>query len=544
MRSVWKWTIGVAVCAIAFVAVANWYANHELKPKMEAELKKRVVDGTSGRYRLTYDRLEVSLLAGNATATNIRLIPVMPTDTPHLPPVAIYHLRIGRLEIKGVALLRLLIADKLNINTITIDTPSVRIVRQRQGDTTGTDSASGSVFERIVETLPGTKVKRIVLRGGEFTLSDKQDATTLLVQQIDATVRDILIDSASLLDTARLYGAKAIQLKAKAVDYIRQDSLYHLQIGPMHFQTATEELVVQDLRYGLTVSKSAFYRHVQLAKDISDISISRIVLTGIDIPRWVGAQTIAASALRIDSGSISVYKDKTQPNPPENKIGKSPHQQLLRLEQQLAIDSVLVNAVDIHFTEVSDQTGKAGTVTFDATTAVIQNLTNDSLTLARNPFMNLHARSRVMGAGDLTVDFRFNMLDSLGAHTYHAQLGTMNGMLFNNMLTPQLNVKIEQVAIQGLRFDMEANDRRTTGTLQLDYDNLKVSMLREDDDGGTSAKPVASFFANRFLVNDSNPDANGVHHTGQVYIERPHSFSFFKMIWRSIREGTKECIGL
>ena len=544
MRSVWKWTIGIALCVIAIVTIANWYANHALKPKIEAELKKRVAEGTKGRYRLTYDQLEISLLAGNATAINIRLMPAMPANTLHRPPAAIYQLRIGRLEIKGVGLLRLLITDKLHINTIAIDTPSVRIVRQRQADTTATDSASGSVYERMAQTLSGVKVKRIILRAGEFELADEHDATHLQVQQIKVAVRDIRIDSASLRDTTRLYGAKAIQLEAEAVDYTRPDSLYHLQIGPLHFQTATKELVLQDIRYGLTVSKAAFYRQMQLAKDISNISISRIGLTGIDISRWVDAQIIAASALHIDTGSITIYKDKTQPNPPENKIGRSPHQQLLRLEQRVAIDSALINAVDISFTEVSDQTGKAGTVTFDATTAIIHNLTNDSLVLARNRYMKLHARSRAMGAGNLTVDFRFDLLDSLGAHTYHAQLAGMDGTPFNKMLTPQLNVEVEQVAIRGLRFDMEANDRRTKGTLQLDYDNLKVNMLREDDDGGTSTKPIVSFFANRFLLNDSNPDANGVRHTGQVYIERPYSFSFFKMIWRSIREGTKECIGL
>src|SRR3546814_8262298 len=103
------------------------------------------------------------------------------------------------------------------------------------------------------------------------------------------------------------------------------------------------------------------------------------------------AQTLVASALHIDSGHIGVYKDKTQPNPPENKIGRSPHQQLLRMEQRLAIDSVMVDALDIRFTEVSDQTGEAGTVTFDGTTAVIHHFTNDSAELAHERFMRLQA---------------------------------------------------------------------------------------------------------------------------------------------------------
>src|SRR5690606_3122347 len=195
--------------------------------------------------------------------------------------------------------------------------------------------------------------------------------------------------------------------------------------------------VLRDLQYGLTVSKAEFYRRVGRAEDIGDIAVGRIGLHGIDVGRWMDVQTLAASALHIDSGHIAVYKDKTQPNPPENKIGRSPHQQLLRLEQRVAIDSALVNALDIRFTEVSDQTGEAGTVTFDGTDAVIHHLTNDSAELARDRFMRLHAQARALGAGDLTVDFRFDMLDSLGAHTYRAEVGPMDATAFNRMITPQ-----------------------------------------------------------------------------------------------------------
>src|SRR3546814_9711964 len=81
------------------------------------------------------------------------------------------------------------------------------------------------------------------------------------------------------------------------------------------------------------------------------------------------------------------------------------------MEQRLAIDSVMVDALDIRFTEVSDQTGEAGTVTFDGTTAVIHHFTNDSAELAHDRYMRLHARARALGAGDLTVDFRFRSED-------------------------------------------------------------------------------------------------------------------------------------
>jgi len=544
MKPFWKWAIGITVSLLIIIFIANWYVNYRLKPQWEAQLKERIHSGTDGRYRLTYEQLSLSLLGGSATATGIRLVPDTTAKSQRPAAETTYHVRIGRLRISGIGVLRWFLSKKLHIGTIALDTPSVTLLRHPQNDTTTVDVASESPLERLAESVSHINVNRILLREGRLEMKEEGSAAHLLVPHVNVTLRDIRIDSTSLADTTRLYGAGWVDVEVRTLTYIRPDSLYLFQAGPAHFQTDARELTIDSLRYGITVSKAEFYRQMQRAEDIADIEIARIRLAGMDRSSWVKKELLAAAALYVDSGHIAIYKDKTQPNPPENKIGKSPHQQLLRLKQPLAIDSVLIRALDVRFTEVSDKTGKAGTVTFDQTNGTFRNVTNDSTTLARDRYMRLHARSRVMGAGDLTVDFRFDLLDSLGAHTYTAKLAAMDGTAFNRMLTPQLNVEVESAAIKGMRFDMKADDRGTGGTLELDYDRLKVAFLKEDNDGEMSEKRVFSFFANRFLLNDSNPDANGVRHTGQLYIKRPNDFSFFKMIWRSIREGTKECIGL
>ncbi|SKB70151.1 hypothetical protein SAMN05660226_02768 [Parapedobacter luteus] len=550
MKPFWKWGLGIAAGLIVFIIGSNWYVNHRWKPRMEVKLKDLIARETDGRYQLNYDRLEVSLLGGNAAAVNVSLIPDTATykgDGRQRPASgASYLVRISRLQVKGVGLMRLLISKKVHVNTVVIDAPSLQLVRHHwpDKDTAAADPTVDTFAERLAKTLAGTRVNRMVLNAGQFEMTDDSSAMDVRIRDITLAIRDIRIDPASLLDTARLYFARAIRLEIDSLDFLRPDSLYRLHVGPLRFQTDTRELALRDLRYGLTVSKAEFYRRVQRAKDIAGIAVAHVALNDVNLARWVNSQTLAASVLRIDSGSIAVYKDKTKPNPPAYKIGESPHQQLLGMKQRLAIDSVLINAMDISFTEVSDQTAKAGTVTFDDVNGLIRNMTNDSVMLARNRFLQLDATSRVMGAGDLEVRFRFDLLDTLGAHTYQAKVGRMDGRSFNRMLTPQMNVEVEQADIQAMAFEMEANDRQTSGTLQLDYRNLKVSLLREAGNGETSARPVVSFFANRFLVNDSNPDANGIYHQGSVYLVRDPTYSFFKMIWHSIREGTKQCIGL
>src|SRR5690606_34745986 len=104
--------------------------------------------------------------------------------------------------------------------------------------------------------------------------------------------------------------------------------------------------------------------------------------------------------------------------------------------------------------------------------------------------------------------------------------------------------EVASANIKGVRFDVRADDHRSRGSLRFDYDNMRLSLLTNDGNGERSSKKVLSFLANSFVINDSNPDANGKYHTGRINYVRPESYSFFKMLWQSLLQGIKECAGI
>src|SRR5690606_33144877 len=122
------------------------------------------------------------------------------------------------------------------------------------------------------------RVNRILLREGRLQMEEQGKATRLQVQDIHATLRDLRIDSTSLKDTTRLYGVESIEVQARGLKYLRPDSLYLLQAGALRFQTDARELTIDSLRYGITVSKTEFYRQMQRAEDIPEVEISRVRL--------------------------------------------------------------------------------------------------------------------------------------------------------------------------------------------------------------------------------------------------------------------------
>src|SRR5690606_18556367 len=129
-------------------------------------------------------------------------------------------------------------------------------------------------------------------------------------------------------------------------------------------------------------------------------------------------------------------------------------------------------------------------------------------------------------------------------HTYKGLLGPMNGKPFNRIVKPLLNAEIASANIKRVSFDVVADDYRSTGTLRFDYSNLRLNLLETEQNGKGGSMRVASFLANTFIINDSNPDANGIYHTGRIRYTRPHTYSFFKTVWQSLLQGIKTCAGI
>lgn len=82
------------------------------------------------------------------------------------------------------------------------------------------------------------------------------------------------------------------------------------------------------------------------------------------------------------------------------------------------------------------------------------------------------------------------------------------------------------------------------GGFWFDYNDLKIAVLNTDEDGSTSKKKLVSFLANELLLNSSNPNEKGVYLVGKINYRRPHEYSFFKTLWKSLLEGIKQTAGI
>ncbi|MGK6352511.1 hypothetical protein [Parapedobacter sp. DT-150] len=552
MRSIWKWIIGIVVILLTAIMGGAWYLSKHWKPLLDTQIKQAVINATDSLYRISYDELNFNLITGHASIKNLRLS----ADTTryanmHLQkraPNNTYNIHIANLEVRRFYPRRILRERRLHIDDIIIDTPSVHVINNHHAynDTVTRPRDDRTLYQRIAHILKEVSVSNLNFTDIQFKFSKKTDSTLneTVLNDLNVKVSDIMIDSVSQLDTTRFYYTRAIEVDVPGFRHETADSFYYVSFDRLKIATAYRQVELTGLKYAPRMSKAEFYKRQKAAKDMAVIAFPTIRLEDIDLHRFVERQQIHAGSLHIDSGTVAISNDLRYPKKVTDKVGKSPHQQLLRMKQPLIIDSVLLNNIHISYAEVGRKYGKEGKIFFDDVQGIFRNVTNDSLTLAQNQVMTADVTAYLMSTGKLQIGFAFDLLDPQGSYTYKGSLGPMNGRPLNSIIKPLLNAELASANIKGLRFDMQADDHRARGSMRFDYNKMQLKLLTTEPAAKRSSMRVASFLANSFIINDSNPDANGVYHSARVNYARARGDSFFRMLWQSLLQGIKTCAGV
>ncbi|SEM83387.1 hypothetical protein SAMN05216436_10869 [bacterium A37T11] len=552
MKAFWKWFAGILIIIVIAAFCGLWYLSNHWKPLLSEKLDETVTKSTDSLYRIAYDKINLNVLSGNASLINFKLIP----DTNvykrlkkiGTAPDNIYDISVASLDIKNFHPRRLLTGMRLNIDEIIIDRPTIAIYNEYQGrPDTAKLKDSRNIYQRISSILNEISIGAIKFEGIAFTFikKSKNVEKKTVIKNVDLVITDVLIDSASQYDSTRFFNTRDIALHFNQYRYNAPDSIYYVSFKDLSLSTGHRSLTITGLKYEPRYSKAEVYKRINQANTLVSLAFDTIRLEQIDLLKFMQQQKIRAAKMLIDSGAVNASNNLKYPKKAaRSKIGQSPHQQFLKLKASIKIDTLELKRVDVSYAEIGKTTPNEGKITFNRITGAFYNVTNDSLALAGNNIMRADLLTYVMDKGRLNLSFAFNMTDPEGGFSYKGSLGPTDGRVFNRIVKPLLPAEIKSANLVSLRFDIKANDRRNWGIVEMKYRNLKINIFERKADGTQQQKSFMSALANTFVINDSNPDANGKYHIGHVDFVRPPEFPFFKTMWKSLLQGIKESVGV
>jgi hypothetical protein len=545
-----KWIAGSLIALLVIVVTASIYIAAKWKPFLTDKIKTGIYEASDHLYNIDFTDLNLNVLTGTIALDSVRLYP--DTSVFHalrkkdVAPVHLFEIKLAKLKLTRISILEAYFKKRINMNAIILDKPSINMLRfnvKAQPDTTKTAT---NLYQRISKSLESVHIRSIKVLNADFDYIRGETGTVLnAVKKLNVSVTDVLIDSVSQHDKERFYYSKDVAFELIGYESVSKDKMYTIKVDTLSGFANAGDIRMKGFQMIPMYPDLQFSRKYKTQRDRYDLKFPTIAFSGLDLERFNVEGRLYVEALTIASAKVKIFMNRELPPSKENKSRNFPHIALQRVELPLIIDTVNLKNVDVAYTEYNPIAQERGTVNIDNLTGTLKNVTNDSLQKSKNAFMAADLKAKIIKAADLDAHLRFNLNAKDGAFTFRGNIGPMNMPALNPLASALGLVKIETGNIQKVDFDIKGNAVGSTGSLKMQYSNLKVQLLKEGEDGeAPKKKGLLSFLANKLVIKDSNPEKGEALRVAPVQFTRSPSQSFFSLLWKSVFSGIRETVGI
>lgn len=514
-----------------------------LRPVLERTLTRKLQESAQGKFNLTLEGARLELFPLRLHIEHLRASSDSAVALREKDAFQPWEFHAEGVSINGLSVWPAVFSKKISIKTITIDTLMLDISR------TSSDGNSESGYQKI---LVSVRQKINSLAVDEFSiaslnLSYKNAARPLRplwrIEELQFSAKGFLIDSSTRDDNDRMFLFTDFQLTIPKWKIDLPQTPYQLHLGELAVNSRHKEVSIGQLKLTPRISRADYVRQDRQNKALIDLVLRSFTISGVDFLQLSKSGKLIAETANIDKGTLELFKDKRFQKETVSKIGQSPAQQLMQIPICFSIPHIKISDFNLSYQEIGEKYGRQGRIDFNAIHGSLANVTNDTTVLRKKPLLVADLRGRIYGQGELQALFKFNLLSPKGAYSYRGSLSLMSMLHFNSILTPLLNIRVTSGSLRHAAFDIQADEWNSRGTMDFKYHGFGLEILNKPSKGG-GKKAIVSFFANKFIINDSNPDANERYRRAEIAQQRVAEHPFFKSIWKTLLEGIMYSTGV
>jgi len=549
-KKILKWTAGIFLFIVVLIGAAAIYINAKWKPVLTQKIKEGVYNASAHLYKIDFKDIRLNLIAGSVTVDSVLLLPDTTTfdslKKVNKAPTHLFQFKLASLNLSGVGIYDAYFKKTVDVKSIVLDKPSINIIFHKVKRQVDTANVEKTLYEQISKTLKSIQVHRIRIIDADADYINGFNGIKLnSVKHLNVNVDDFLLDSLSQHDKSRFYYAKDASFELAGYRSISKDKMYTMKVDTIVGSATGQTLRIKGLKMIPMYPDLKFSRINKVQKDRYDLSFSSINFRGVDFLTLNSEGALHTKSVNIGPSKVAIFLNRELPPAKINKGDNYPHMALKRLPLPTIIDTLKLSKIDIAYTEFDPITQKRGTLFISQLTGAISNVTNDSLQLLKNNHAIASVSTFIQNKIKTSVTLNFNLTAANAAFTYKGTIGTFDMKLLNPLSRSLGLVEIETGTVQKATFDMKGTRTGASGLVHFYYNNLKVKLLKEGEDGAPMKKKgLLSFLANTLIVKDSNPTKSDPARTATVTFQRAPGASFFNLMWKSIFTGIREIVGL
>lgn len=545
-RKFWFWIGGIVAALALILAIAALVISTKWKPTLTTKIKEGVKDASNGLYHINFQDIHLNVLTGTAVLDSISLAPDTSVYQKLIAnkqaPTHLFRIKLAHLKISRVGLLKAYFDKKIALSAIVLDHPSIDMIYTKVPKKRDTIKDERTLYQQISKSLRSIAVSQIKVVDADF---DYYNGKKLLnqVKHLSVNVKDVLIDSASQFDTTRVFHSKNIGFELIGYKSETKDKMYTIKLDTLRGSIEGRDLNLAGFQMIPNYSEIAFSKKYTVQKDRYDLKFANINFEGIDYINLNNEGELHIKTLLLKNAKAAIFMNRSLPPPPIDKGRNFPHMAISRIPIPTVVKKIKLQNVDVAYTEYNPKTQQKGTVKLNNLAGALTNITNDSIRLAANNHAYADLTTLVMGVAKMNVKIDFNLTAKNGAFSYVGTIGAFDLKVLNVLSKPLGQIEIESGRVNNASFNVNANLNRGAGKVVFQYQNLKVKMLGEDEEGNVKKKGFLSFLANELIIKDANP-TKGDLRTANVSYERLPQASFFNLMWKTIFVGIRETVGI
>lgn len=542
-----KWTAGVLLGIVALLLVLSWLLPVIFQNQISKNLKASIENSSKGLYKVNYEDVSINLLTRSASLHNLTLTSDSTIYNQQVEqkkaPDFVAELKLKSLEVNGVSIFGFLFRREISVNQILVLEPDVKLTSKKQEREE--KEVQKSPYEMVQKLAKSIRVDNISIQRGNFSLisTDKKASQETKISNLTIDTYDFLLDKDAEKDTSKLLFSKHIDIQLDSLQLALKDPMYVLSVAGLQLSSKDSTLNINLLHLNPLYSKATFGKIINLAKDRLDFKYDTISAKKVNVRKLLAHQEFFAQNVYIGKGKMDIYKDKRYPKYIANRMGTYPHQLLLKADLKIKIDTIHLKETGVIYGEFSEKTYQRGKIHFDNVHGIITNVTNDSLAIKRNKHMVIDVETRFMGKGKLLAYFDFDLASKNGEFGCGGKMQNFEMKEVNDMIRSLAKANVKSGNLALLDFDIKGNDHSSYIRMQMHYNDLKIEVLKLDEESGKFKKrSFISNLLNNLIIDNNNPKGDKPARIGEATLTRESTQPFFNLIWLTIQEPIKRIV--
>lgn len=326
-------------------------------------------------------------------------------------------------------------------------------------------------------------------------------------------------------------------LKGKLIAYVEEEGTYDMEIAHLSLQ-GYNTVILKGVRIKPVLEPAAFNKKNGYQKDWISTSIQQISLRGIDWSMLLSDKKLLVEKISIEVPEVYVYRDKRFPDPHKPKSLPSHYLRSNKLFNFIFPLIELKNGQVVY--EESPEKGGTIKVNFNKLNASFYHVSSDSLYMIKEPVITIDAEAMILDSVKTKITYKANTLHKNDRFTMEGELSSFSAKLLNQCIPSSLNAEITSGFMKHIRFRFEADNDQAKGRMDMDYRDLKLKVLKKDEEKKSGLK---TWIANIFVRNkDKEKKEAGDPYTGEISFKRRKDRFIFNYWWNAFKSGVTSTV--